>query len=1348
MADEHTKDGNWFASTMIQLEDAAEMETVGPTGDSRAELDSSDYVTLEQPGRYTLLDKHALYEKSRHQEAVDDEEAELARGGMGRLLLTFDNHLGRDIAVKELLPPPGGAGHPATAGYGGGPSKAQTNELVSRFLREARVTGQLEHPSIVPVYELGEREDGTLYYTMKLVRGRTLHEAIHSSETLEDRLRLLAHVRDLAFAISYAHSRGVINRDIKPQNIMVGEFGETVVLDWGLAKVLGRDDIRGREIVRNIEMAEDDSGAQTVALFLGTPNYMPPEQAWGRLDDVDERSDVWAIGAVLYELLTGRPPYSAGNALMTVCAVREDVAPAVESLEPAAPRELATVAMRCLQREQGQRYETARDVALEIERYQAGGRVAAYEYSSWELLKRFVVRNKALSAAVGVAVATLVVATVLVWGQYRKAVDSEHRARISEGEARVSAEEALHSAGEAESARTVAEGARDEARNKEQEARAAQALADRRREEANTERLRAIEAEDETRGHLAEAFVQKSLYASEQRLIDRSAAYSAEALKLRERPDARGRLLAFLSDESAPRMVGALPPAPADVTALAISADGAWLASGSRDGTVVLWSVGRRVEKATIAAHASAVTALAFGNTPLQLYSGGDDGESSRWTLAGRQLCRAQARVGRVEGLLAGTDGGTFVVGQRGLATVARGGQDVESSLPGGFADLGRWLAGASVNGGKMLAVVGERGGIEVREMRSQRVVFRVAGHSAAVQSVDYSPDGKLVATAGADGGVALWKADGREQVGWIDAHADKALVVRFSPDGKRLASGGKDGLVRIWGLTGEMLSGFDPGFGEVYSVAWSPDGARLGIAGRSGGAWVVDARGGAMLTPLVGHKGRVFTIAFSHDGGLVATAGEDGHVRVWDVTSGEQKAAHREHDGPAYCVAFSPNGELLASAGADGALVNWNLTAQAVHNKLTGHTRSVQGVAFSPDGRQLASASYDKSVRLWDTASGEQLAILQGHTQRVSSVAFSPDGAVLASGGGDRTVRFWHVGKAGTPAMVATHQGKVYSVDFSADGRFMATGGEDGRARLWNVGTGDQAFDLPGHQGKVFSVRFSPDGRKVATAGSDRTVRLWDTGDGKLSGTLAGNAGYTWLVRFSPDGRTLASCGSENLVRLWDIDSRVEKLTIEGASGKVWSLAFSPDGALVAAGDGAGRVTIWNTAPGKVLESLEGYGGVVLSLAWSRGGALATGDSTETVRLWSKDKSAPPQEFNGGSGMVYSLDFSPDGRTLASAGAMGIVHLWDTIAGREQARIEREGESRSVQSVRFTPTGARLAAAHEDGQVRFIDLAGLYTPPEQLARQGLAAYSLVLDGISLAPDPVMTLSRLTTMQR
>lgn len=297
----------------------------------------------ESAGRYTFVGEHG-------------------KGGMGRVLLVHDEHLDRDIALKELLPDLGD-------GDGATPTPVRhSKEMAARFLREAKITGKLEHPSITPVHELGRRADGTLYYTMKLVKGRTLSEAIKDAGSLDARLKLLPHFVDLCQAIAYAHSRGVIHRDIKPSNVMVGDYGETVIIDWGLAKVKGKEDGQSdpaQETLLAMKSApKASSGIETeYGRALGTPAYMPPEQAKGHLDLVDERSDVYSLGAVLYEILTGQAPFEGRSVQEVLNSVLHKAPQSIRLLERKAPKELIGTCERAMRKDHGERCQSAAELA-------------------------------------------------------------------------------------------------------------------------------------------------------------------------------------------------------------------------------------------------------------------------------------------------------------------------------------------------------------------------------------------------------------------------------------------------------------------------------------------------------------------------------------------------------------------------------------------------------------------------------------------------------------------------------------------------------------------------------------------------------------------------------------------------------------------------------------------------------------------------------------------------------------------------------------------------------------------------------------------------------------------------
>ena len=370
---------------------------------------------------------------------------EHARGGMGRIMLARDQSIGRDIALKELLP-----GMPGTSSIPGSVPQQFTNDsggIEERFLREAKITGQLEHPNIVPVYEIGKHDDGSIYYTMRFVRGKTLadrlreirkDETLNKQEKLAARIRLLDSFIDVCQAIAYAHSKGVIHRDLKPENIMLGDFGETQVLDWGLARVKGHEDKAMRDLQKGTlalskSLIESDSQALTLdGSIVGTPAYMAPEQARGELENVDEKSDVYALGAVLYQILTGSPPYEGPMAALIVQQVLNGPPLRVSVRERDVPPELQALVEKSMAREKKERISSALELASEVKAFRDGRTLGSYQYSAAEMFKRYI-RQHRTSVSVGVLCFLLLVAGTIFFLQ--QLTDERDQAMAAQREA-------------------------------------------------------------------------------------------------------------------------------------------------------------------------------------------------------------------------------------------------------------------------------------------------------------------------------------------------------------------------------------------------------------------------------------------------------------------------------------------------------------------------------------------------------------------------------------------------------------------------------------------------------------------------------------------------------------------------------------------------------------------------------------------------------------------------------------------------------------------------------------------------------------------------------------------------
>ena len=1069
----------------------------------------------------------------------------IAAGGMGKVYLAQQEHPRRTVALKIMKP------------------GIASSSALRRFEYESQILARLRHPGIAQVYEAGTHDEGSgavPYFAMEYIpNAKPITEHADQKKLgTKERLELFARVCD---AVHHGHQKGIIHRDLKPGNILVDSGGQPKVIDFGVARATDSD--------MAVTTLQTDLGQ-----LIGTLQYMSPEQCDADPHDLDTRSDVYALGVVLYELLCGRLPYDLTQLAMLEAArvIREESPSRLSTNNRSLRGDVETISLMALEKDRDRRYRSAAELGDDIRRYLKNEPIDARPPSMTYQIRMFARRNRTIFAAAVIVLASLLLGIIgtsagMVW-----ATREAHNARQAETAERKASQRATDEAERAQLLELNAVRRRDYANL----ASAESAI---RQHDITTAKQHLEDVSSERRGwtwrHL-----QSRLDDSLDVLIpptgvhQNAVGWSSDGRMIASGgADGLVKLVSLSGELISSRQY--LPKeAWGTIYDLVFRPDGRRLAvagsiqepDGQRRGMVKIWDVSDPYEPNLIAsfrAHYRSVSTIAFHpRTPLLATASTGDESIILWDVA------KPSEPKRIKTL---TDHDWMV---RSVA----------------FNGTGDLLASASYD---MTARVWN-----VSDPAHAHEVLTLRSHSYYVVDVAFRPnDDNVLATASIDGTIKLWdvaasrkekKDRGEDATGVVidtlRGHTAGLTSIAFSHDGRLLASASADRSIRIWELDDEW---------RIWDV---PERNR---------SWKLQRR--RELTLLHSHSSRIRSLAFGPEDQLVS-ASDDGTVRLWATEPLEAVPTLLGHTSSVMSVAVGQTkvGVIVASGGGDFTVRLWDPERCEGIATLIGHGNEVDTLAFDPKGNRIASGSRDKTVIIWDVTDPghtKRIATLSGpigHQDVIWSVAFDPLGERLASASEDGTVKLWDLSLLENSTPVTLYRGsvRVNVVRFNSSGKLIVTGHgkrsaaasiADDSARIWNAATNELLYVLQ-HDSPVTAAAFSPDDQILVTGTQSGQFTIWDMANGRTPSSqrsVSGHGDSIYSVEFHPNivgTKWFATCSADRTIRLWEIaGDGIPMVTLRGHIGTVRGLAFSPDGSFLASASGGFRgtdnsVKLWET--------------------------------------------------------------------------------------------------------------------------------------------------------------------------
>ena len=1262
----------------------------------------------------------------------------IGEGGVGVVYAARQASIDRTVAIKMLR-------H----------EFAHKRDHRNKFLTEAMVTGELDHPNIVPIYDLGTSELGSLFYAMKRVRGTPWSDVVRQ-QSLAENLRILMSVAD---AIAFAHSRGVVHRDLKPENVMLGDFGEVLVMDWGIALSTATF-IRSNKIGQSTSMG-------------GTPAYMAPEMATGPLTAIGQHSDVYLLGALLFEIVTGRTPHTGKDVMSCLyAAARNEIQPTDKS------GELLDVAYRAMATKPDDRYASVQDFQAAVREYQSHSESVVLSTRADEELKqaRQTKDYQDFSRA------------LFAFQEAHALWSGNERAKSGEIEARMAYAERALEKGDFDLGLSLL----DE-RQPVQAGLHGKLAAARHEREARQARIKGLRRLALGLAALVMLTLSVGLYfiSGQNRTI--SEQYKSLESTNKDLTQARGRLDEEIKtvQESEKKLLKSKSDLLATNQDLKVT----------RVAALNEARTARQEEQNAAAASYRAQIGVAAERIANNSFLDADQllndyqGATARWSYFRnwewgylKQLCDRQAGQQdvktRIESLARSADGSRYVAGTAtGKVLVWEIDFPQCTFRPKPTLNLGGPVLAValSASGDQLAAASDADGGIALYQRSADgsydEASKTVLPDTGGVLSLAFSPSGKLLVSSSRVGTAQVWSLETGKGVPTEGGHTGPIWSAVFTAGGDTVVTGGDDGTVRLWSLTGKKKGIYRGHKGPVYAVAAAPRGNWIASAGRDRDVhvWRADMnleinfdqianqleqeRLGKLVPeprqsfhtptfpPLTGHTGEVRALSFSADGTWLASGGNDNTVKLWkfapNLTSIDLVTTFRGHGGWVRGCVLAADPRYAVSSSLDGFVKIWDAQEYEEVRALRGHEDAVLWATFSRSGQRMVTAGRDHKALVWNAGErrplkvfdeGEELdaagpaapaaRIKEGHEFLVSSVAFLPDDRHVLTSAGDGTVRMWDR-RTGGQVRRLRNTGTLSVLALSAGGEWIVTGSDAAElrqpqsAQLWSANDPQsEPIKLTGHPGEVSAAAFSPDRDletlRIATGDVLGGVRLWRFDAGSRSWQATPVRGHSTgypisAVKFTPDGRRLLTASQDRIVLIHDALTGETLPPPLKHQGGVKAIDISADSrralSLSSPGKGSYRISLWDLETGSeqfhdVNLPYETLTSAVFHPSQTSAILTSANANRNSSGFWQWHLGAreirPLWPQNQVRGVIWAASFSPDGSRLLAAG--GSQARLITAQGQLEKTFSSHG---AVTSAEFSPDDKLLATSSLDGDVK-----------------------------------------------